>query len=93
MFDPAQILLLLVIVILTILLLVLGIQVFLILRDLRQTISKTNRVLDNTGDITENVSRPISSLSSILMGIKAGGAVANIIKKVSSDEEEKKDGK
>lgn len=92
MLDPAQILLFIVIIVLTILLVVLGIQVFFILRDLRHTISKANRVLDNTGEITENVSTPLSSFSSLLMGLKAGGALANIIKKFSDNKEEK-DGK
>jgi hypothetical protein len=71
--------------------LVLGIQVFFILRDLRQTISKANKVLDNTGDITKSVSAPITSLSSILMGLKAGGTIASIIKKVTDDKEDKKE--
>ena len=87
MFDPAQILILIVILVLTLLLLVLGIQVYLVLKDLRQTLSKANKVLDNTGEITESVSAPISSLSSVLMGLKAGGAIANIIKRISSEEE------
>lgn len=91
MFDPAQILLFIVIIVLTTLLVVLGIQVYFILRDLRKTISKANRVLDNTGEITENVSAPLSSLSSVLMGLKAGGALANIIKKVSDEPRERKD--
>lgn len=100
MFDPAQILLFIVIIVLTILLAVLGIQVFFILRDLRKTISKANKVLDNTGEITESVSQPLSSLSSVLMGLKAGGAIARILKKVTEDKkpvrhaqgEEEKDG-
>lgn len=92
MFDPAQILLFLVIIILTILLIVLGIQVFFILKDLRQTISKANRVLDNTGEITESVSGPVSSLSSILMGLKTGAKFANIVKRFQ-DEGEDKDAK
>jgi hypothetical protein len=91
MTDPAQILLFIVIIALTVLLLVLGIQVFFILRDLRQTISKANKVLDNTGDITKSVSAPITSLSSILMGLKAGGTIASIIKKVTDDKEDKKE--
>jgi hypothetical protein len=92
MFDPAQILLFIVIIILTTLLVILGIQVFFILKELRKTIHKANRVLDNTEEITESVSAPISSLSSVLMGIKAGGAVASIIKKISDDKEDR-DGK
>lgn len=92
MTDPAQILLFIVILTLTILLVVLGIQVFFILRDLRHTISKANKVLDNTGEITESVSQPLTSISSILMGLKAGGTIANIIKRVTEDKEEKKNG-
>lgn len=87
MFDAAQILLFIVILVLTTLFLVLGVQVYLILKDLRKTITKANKVLDNTGDITQSVSAPISSLSSVLMGIKAGGAIAKLIQKFSDKEE------
>ncbi|MBI4097867.1 MAG: hypothetical protein HY426_02400 [Candidatus Levybacteria bacterium] len=99
MFDPAQILLFIVIIVLTALLVVLGFQVFFILRDLRQTISKANKVLDNTGEITQSVSQPLSSLSSVLMGLKAGGMIAKIIKKATDEpvrqtqDREEKDGK
>ena len=72
MSDPAQIILLLVIIILSVLLVVLGVQVFFILRDLRSTITKANKVLDDAGQITESVSQPVSSLASILMGVKTG---------------------
>ncbi|MBI2028118.1 MAG: hypothetical protein HYT07_00780 [Candidatus Levybacteria bacterium] len=77
MIDSAQTILFVVIVALTILLLVLGVQVFFILRDLRKTVSKANKVLDNTNVITQSVSSPISSLSSIAMGIKTGSSVIN----------------
>lgn len=94
MFDAAQILLFIVIIVLTILLVALGIQAFLILKDLRQTITKANKVLDNTGDITQSVSQPLSSLSSILMGLKMGGTIAKIIKKATDEEHSGgKDGK
>lgn len=86
MFDPAQLLLFIVILVLTLLLLILGSQVFLILRDIRQTIAKANKVLDKTGEITENVSAPISNLSQILMGLKTGATFANLLKKATSDE-------
>ena len=48
MIDPAQTALFLVIIVLTILLLGLGIQVFFILRELRKTVDKANKVLDDT---------------------------------------------
>lgn len=81
MIDPAQTALFLVIIVLTILLVILGIQVFFILRELRKTIEKANKVLDDTGVITESVSGPISSLSSLAMGLKTGAKLAKIMQK------------
>lgn len=88
MMDPAQTALFLVVIILTILLVVLGIQVFFILRELRKTIYKANKILDDTGTITESVSKPISSMSSIAMGLKAGAKIAKIL---NTDKKSKKD--
>ncbi len=87
MSDPAQLALFIIIIVLAILLVVLGIQVFFILRELRNTVSKANKVLDDTGVITESVSGPVSSLSSVMMGIKTGASVASFFKK----KREKKD--
>jgi len=81
MVDPAQTALFLVIIVLAILLLALGIQVFFILRELRQTIAKANKVLDNTNLITQKVSGPISTLSSWVLGIKAGSSFINLFKR------------
>lgn len=92
MIDAAQAVLLFVVVILTILLVILGIQVFLILRELRRTVRKANKVLDDAGTITETVSRPISSLSTIAQGVKTGSAIAAMLrgkKKYSKKSEEK----
>jgi len=78
MIDPAQTALFLVIIVLTLLLLVLGIQVFFILRQLRKTLEKANKILDDTGIITENVSGPISNISSLASGLKTGALIAKI---------------
>jgi hypothetical protein len=86
MIDPAQTALFLVIIVLTILLLILGVQVFFILRELRKTLEKANKVLDDTGVITESVSKPISNLSSLTTGLKAGAIIANILKKSKKKE-------
>ena len=82
--DIAQVALFIIIIILAILLIVLGIQVFFILREFRKTVSKTNKVLDNTSVITESVSAPISSLSSLAAGIKTGASFLNLFKKIIS---------
>jgi uncharacterized protein YoxC len=89
MTDPAQTALFVVIIVLAILLVALGIQVFFILRELRQTVSKTNKVLDDTGVITESVSKPLSSLSTLAMGIKTGATVANFLKRAKDSSKKK----
>lgn len=81
MVDAAQVILLSVIVVLAIFLVVLGIQVFFILRELRTTVAKANKVLDDTGAITESVSEPIAAISTLVAGVKTGAAVARLLKK------------
>jgi len=89
MVDSTQIVLFLVIIVLTILLVVLGIQVFFILRELRRAVAKANKILEDTGIITESVSTPLATLSSLMMGVKTGVSVANLLKKVSKFGEKK----
>ena len=86
--DITQFALFTVIILLSILLLVLGVQVFFILREFRKTVTKTNKVLDNTNVITESVSAPISSLSSLAMGVKTIAPLLNFFKKIISSEED-----
>lgn len=78
MLDTVQLVLLLVIIIVSLLLVVLGVQVFFILKEVRKTISKANEVLTDAHHITESVSAPISSLSSLASGLKAGSVIAAI---------------
>lgn len=88
--DSAQIILIIVITLLTIILAVLGVQVFFILREFRKTVLKANKVLDNTNVITQSVSAPISSLSSIATGIKTGATFINLFRKILSDKDDRK---
>lgn len=88
--DIAQITLFVVIVILAILLLILGVQVFFILREFRKTVTKANKVLENTENITESVSAPISSLSKIATSVKTGATIFSFIKKIVSKDDDSK---
>lgn len=91
MIDTAQAVLLFVIVILAILLIILGIQVYFILRELRQTITKANKVLDDTGLITESVSGPIATFSTLTTGLKTGATIAKLLQGISSSRKNKED--
>jgi hypothetical protein len=82
MIDPVQAVLLVVIVLLTLLLLILGVQVFIILRELKQTISRATRVLQNTESITESVSEPMSLISGLILSTKSLSTISKIIKRI-----------
>lgn len=82
--DTAEAVLLFVLVALVIVLIILGIQVFFILRELRQTVSKANKVLEDTENITQSVSGPIASLSSLATGVKTGTMLARFFKRRKS---------
>jgi len=72
MIDSVQLILLLVIIVLTVLLVTLGVQVFFILKEVRKTVGKANKVLESAGTISDNISGPIASLTSLISGLKAG---------------------
>lgn len=83
MIDTVQAVLLFVIVLLTVLLLVLGVQVYSLLKELRTTILRANKVLENTETITGSVSEPMSLLSTFLLGTRS---IAKILKNSKRDE-------
>lgn len=92
--DPAQVIIFLVIIILAIVFMILGVQAFWVLKELKLTLSKTNRILDTAEKITENISSPINTFSQVATGLKTGSIIAAFLKKISSEEQEKaKNGK
>ncbi|MDO8269330.1 MAG: hypothetical protein Q7T54_01500 [Candidatus Levybacteria bacterium] len=79
MIDTVQAVLLFVIVLLTILFVILGIQVFYILRDLRQTIRRTNNILEDAENVSDNVTNSLNSFTNMFGGASALGSIASII--------------
>jgi hypothetical protein len=67
--ENTQILLVGVVTVLTGILTLIGVQVFLILKEIKRTIEKMNKMLDDAGIISESVARPIASLSSSITGV------------------------
>lgn len=87
-----QILLFLVVSILTTILVLAGIQVVHILKELRETIRKTNKMMDDFQLISSSIAKPIAGVSGFLTGIKSGMEVVNLFLK-SSDKITKKENK
>ena len=69
MIDNTQLLLIGVVTVLTALLTIIGVQVFFILKEIKRTIEKMNKMLDDAGLISESVARPIASLSNSITGV------------------------
>ncbi len=81
MIDTVQAVLLFVIILLSVLFVVLGIQVFFILRELRTTLKKTNKILDEVDQLTESVSEPLSFITGFLFSSKTLGILAKLFKR------------
>lgn len=80
--DITQITLLSVIVVLTIFLVVIGFQVFFLIRDLRKTLARTNHLLDDADSLVADIKRPIESAGNIFASLTAGVGIANLLKRV-----------
>lgn len=79
MIDTVQAVLLFVIVLLTTLFVVLGIQVFFILRDLRETLRRTNNILDDVEHLSNNATNAFDSLSNIFGGASTLKSIINVL--------------
>ena len=69
--DLTQIILSSAVFVLTTILALVGIQVFLIFKEIRQSIRKVNKILDDTGLVSESVSRQLSNVSGLVSGVQA----------------------
>jgi hypothetical protein len=96
--ESLQVILFVMLVIVIVFFLILGVQVFFLLKDARRTLMKANKVLDETGTITESVSSKITGVSDIFGTLATGTAAARILKLVistfaNSDEKKREKGK
>lgn len=89
-----QILLFLVVSVLTTVLTLSGIQVYYILKELRQTVRKMNKILEDFQLISSSVAKPVAGVSGFIMGLKSGGDLIKLFlrgrgrSKLLADEEE-----
>lgn len=70
----------------TITLVFVGVWAVLVLTELRNSLKKVNRILENAQSITDSVVGPVSSFSEFLMGFKNGFTIFNKFFKDKKDE-------
>jgi hypothetical protein len=88
MIEPTQILLIIVVSVLTILLVVVGIQVFFILREVKFSMQKLNKMLDDFSKISSSVVKPIEILSNSAIGLSSLGKIFSFLKSKKEKEDE-----
>jgi hypothetical protein len=86
--DITQIVIIVSLVCITGIIVASGVWLILILKELKITVNKTNKILDDTQNITSSVAKPISSISEFVMGFKNGFSFFNKL----FDKKDKKDG-
>jgi hypothetical protein len=92
MTESAQLLLIVVVTTLTILLTVVGVEAFLILKEVKKSVEKINKILDDAGMISESVAKPIVSVSSSLGSLSGiAGLLGLIFAKKRKKKEEEED--
>jgi len=85
--DTTQILLVAVVTVLTILLSVIGVQIILILVEVRNAMQKMNKMLDDAEEVTGGISKSVTGMSGVFEGIKAGLSLVNMFGKKHAKEE------
>lgn len=86
--DPVQLTIIIISFILTLLLVLLGVQVWYILKEIRTAIFKTNTMLDDAKKVTGTVGDSVSSMSGVVSGIKAALSVFKSFRKKNGEEGE-----
>lgn len=79
--EPTQILLFIVITALTVVLTLIGVQIFLLLRDIRKMFTNMNEFVTQGTIYTQKIAHSLTGFSALLTGLKAGLSVFNLFNK------------
>lgn len=85
--DITQTVLLAVTIVLAVFMVVLGFQIFFVLKDVRKTLFKINNIFDEADDMIGRVKKPVESVTGLLSALATGVGIAHILKKVSKKNE------
>jgi hypothetical protein len=87
MTDALQVLLAAVITSLTVVLIIIGIEFYFILKEVKKSIIKMNNIVDDTHTVTRVIATATEEASGFVAGLKKGAGLLKVIKKLTSDEE------
>ena len=84
-------LIMVVVILLSAVLMVVGVQIFFILREVQKSIQKVNKMLDDAGQVSESIAKPLAAVSESLTNLSGlGGFLGWLVslkkKKETTDE-------
>lgn len=85
--ESTQVLIIVVVTILAIILAAVGIQIFFILKEVRRSVEKVNKMLDDATVVSGSVAQGVTGISGVLAGVKTGLSFLNFFKKGKGDED------
>lgn len=85
--DPVQLTIIVISFILTVLVVVLSIQVWYILKEVRCSFQKMNKMLDDAGRVTGTVGESVEGLGGLVSGIRTGLSFFSSFRKKGEDDE------
>lgn len=87
--DPTQLTIIIISFALAILLIVLGIQVWYILKEMRISLQKVNKMLDDAGKVSGAVSEGVVGMTGFVKGLKTGiNAITTLLRDKEEDTHE-----
>lgn len=87
--DITQTILLSVIIVLSTFLVVLGIQVFFVLKALKVTIKKMNALFEDASGLVEEIKKPVAKAQGVITALATGASIVNLLKKGRDNERSK----
>ncbi len=85
--DPVQLTIVIISFALALLFIVLGIQVWYILKEMRLSLQKMNKMLDDAGKVSGTISEGIVGMSGFVNGLKTGmNAITSLLHKKEDGE-------
>lgn len=84
--DPIQIVIIVISLTLTVLIVILGIQVLQILKEMKKSVEKMNKMLDDTQKVTGTFSSSVQGMGGLISGLKSGFSLFSSHKKGEDDE-------
>lgn len=85
--DIVQLVIIAISLVLTLLVVFIGIQIWFILKEMRISLQKMNKMLDDFSKVTGTIGETASGFSGIISGLKAGLSIFSGLKRKAEEDE------